>query len=112
MINEEEEEDREGDELALFTKDGVSKLADNISTLPQQPKATNPQQESLKEENNTNANANANKPESHFKSVLKELEENVSDDDDDDDVNGGNNDEQRDENNQDTVTKKTYDKER
>ena len=66
------------DELALFTKDHVSKLADNVSsTLPQQPK-TNPQQESLSGEN-----ANA-KPESHFKSVLKELEENVSDDDDDD----------------------------
>ena len=70
----------EEDELAMFTRDGVGKLADDVTSKPKfhnANKATQPNEETKDGQ-------------SHFKSVLKELEENVSDDDEDSQDEGGN----------------------
>lgn len=61
----------EEEELAMFTGDGVGKLADDITTAKKQQQSALPQMEDAKD------------GQSHFKTVLKELEENVSEDDED-----------------------------
>ena len=68
-------EEGEGNELNQFTGDGVSKLADTVSAKQAPRKGLLP----LSRRQPADA-----KNGSHFKSVLRELEENVSSDEDDD----------------------------
>ena len=73
-VDSEDMEDEAGaeDELAIFTCDGVGKLADQVSQKP-----------AVAGVDRSEAHPEEEKKSSHFKSVLKELEENVSDSEDD-----------------------------